>query len=140
MVNAENKHKYISKRGEIMHYTYEINSENQTIIVLTIGDLITKEVVAMGLEILSKAKELNYKVIFDHRFSKNRISIAEAYSWFSTHYDYIDYELRRIPTAYIANPEDWYFYTFFECTCHNKGIPLKAFQDENAISEWFRGI
>jgi hypothetical protein len=94
----------------------------------------------MGLEILLKAKELNFKVIFDHRFSKNRISIAEAYSWFSNHYDHIDIELRRIPTAYISNKEDWDFYSFFECTCYNKGIPIKVFREQNADSEWINGL
>jgi len=123
-----------------MKYTYEINTVNQTIKVCTIGELITKEVAAMGLEILLKAKELKYRVIFDHRFSKNRISIVEAYYWFSTHYDHIDNELRYIPTAYIANKEDWDFYSFFECTCNNKGIVLKVFQDENAVSEWFDSL
>lgn len=121
-----------------MKYTYEINSENHTIIVNTSGDLISKEVVAMGLEILSQAKKLNFKVIFDHRMSKNRVSIAEAYSWYFDHYDCIDKELRCIPIAYIANNEDLNFYTFFECTCNNKGIPIKVFQDENAVSEWLK--
>jgi hypothetical protein len=121
-----------------MTYTYEINSENHTIIVKTLGDLISKDVAAMGLEILSKAKKLNFKVIFDHRMSKNRVSITEAYSWYFNHYDCIDIELRRIPTAYIANDKDWDFYTFFECTCINKGIPIKVFRDENAVSEWLK--
>ena len=125
---------------KIMQYTYEINSENHTIYVTTKGDLITKEVVAMGLEILFEAKKNNYKVIFDHRFSKNRISIGEAYNWFSSHYDSNDIELRRIPTAYIANKEDWDFYSFFELACSNKCIPIKVFQDENTASEWLKGL
>jgi len=123
-----------------MNYTYEINSEKQTINVVTIGDLITKEVVAMGLEIMFKAKMLKYKIIFDHRNSKNRISIGEAYSWYSTHYDNIDNNLRYIPTAYIANIEDWDFYYFFEMTCNNKGIRLKTFQEENAAMKWLESI
>lgn len=123
-----------------MEYSYKINSENQTINVKTTGDLTTKETAAMGLEILTKAKELNYKVIFDNRLSKNKISISEAYSWFSTHYDIIDYELKHIPTAYIANNEDLDFYSFFECTSCNKGIPIKVFKDENTISEWLNSL
>lgn len=121
-----------------MTYTYEINSKNHTITVKTLGELISNEVVAMGLEILSKAKKLGFRVIFDHRMSKNRVSIAEAYSWYSAHYDCIDIEFRRISIAYIANNEDWDFFTFFECTCNNKGIPIKVFQNENAVSEWFK--
>lgn len=123
-----------------MIYTYETNSENQSIFVITKGDLIAKEVAAMGLEILLKAKELKYKVIFDYRNSKNRISIVEAYNWFSTYYDLIDNELKFIPTAYIANKEDWNFYSFFECTSNNKGIPVKVFQEENAVLEWLNGF
>ena len=129
-----------SKRKKIMKYTYEINSDNQTIVVLTIGNLIKHEVVEMGIEILLKAKELKYRVIFDHRLSKNRISFSEAYNWYLVNYDIIDYELKRIPTAYIINIEDWDFYSFFECTCYNKGIPVKVFKDENAVSEWLKGF
>lgn len=119
-----------------MKYTYEINSENQTIIVTTIGDLITKEVIAMGLQIMMKAKEMKCKIVYDHRLSKNRISIAEAYNWFSTYYDNIDCEFRKIPTAYLVNKDDWEFYSFFECTSNNKGIPIKAFQVVNDCLKW----
>lgn len=121
-----------------MTYSYEINSENHAIIVNTIGELNTKEMVAMGLEILSKAKNIGFKVIFDHRMSKNRVSISDAYSWYYDHYDCVDIELRKIPIAYIANNEDWEFYTFFECTCNNKGIPIKVFKNDNTVSEWLK--
>lgn len=123
-----------------MKYTYEINSKNQTIDVITTGDIITEEAVAMGLKIKLKAKELKYKIVFDNRLSKNRISIGEAYYWFSAHFDNIDSELRCIPTAYIANKEDWDFYSFFECTCYNKGIPIRAFQEENAAMKWLESL
>jgi len=123
-----------------MKHTYEINSENQTIIVTTIGDLITKEVVAMGLKIMLKAKELKCKIVYDHRLSKNRISIGKAYNWFSIHYDNIDCEFRRIPTAYIVSIDDWEFYSFFECTSNNKGIPIKAFQEEYDCLKWFENL
>ncbi len=123
-----------------MKYTYEINSKNQTIDVITTGEIITEEAVAMGLKIMLKAKELKYKMVFDNRLSKNRISIGEAYCWFSTHFDNIDTELRYIPTAYIANNEDWDFYSFLECTCYNKGIPIRAFQEENAAMKWLESL
>ncbi len=123
-----------------MRYTYDLNSEKQTIVVQTRGDLFKNEVIAMGLEILLKAKELKYKVFFDHRLSKNKISITDAYFWFSDNYDYIDTNLKLIPTAYIANQEDWEFFSFFECTSHNKGIPVKAFKEESAAWEWFNNI
>jgi len=123
-----------------MNYTFEINSENKTIHVITIGDLITKEVAAMGLDILMKAKMLKYNILYDHRQSKNRISITEAYYWYSTHYDNIDNKFRCIPTAYITNIEDWDFYSFFECTCKNKGIPLRVFQEESAAVKWLESL
>jgi hypothetical protein len=123
-----------------MEYSFKINQENKSIVVVTTGDLDTKKAAAIGLKIRIKAKEMKYKIIFDHRLSKNRISIAEAYYWFSTHYDNIDCELRCIPTAYIANKENWCFYSFFECTCMNKGIPIKAFQDEKAALEWIESL
>jgi hypothetical protein len=123
-----------------MEYTYEINSRYQTISVITIGDLITEKAVKMGLEVLSIAKKLKFKIVFDNRLSKNKISVGEAYNWFSRHFDNIDSEFRYIPTAYIANKEDWDFYSFFECTCNNKGIPIKAFRDENAAMKWIESL
>ena len=119
-----------------MKYTYKINSENKTIVVITKGDLETKEVAAMGLIIRLKANELKYKIIFDCRLSKNRISITEAYYWFSTHYDSINSKLSYIPSAYLANKKDWDFYSFFETTSNNKGIPIKMFLDEKSALEW----
>ena len=62
--------------------------------------------------------------------------MAEAYFWFSDLYDKVDWELRKIPLAYLVNKEDWEFYLFFECTSVNKGFPIKVFQEENAVSKW----
>ena len=123
-----------------MEFAYKIDLKNQLISVLTMGDLTTEETVAMGLKVMLKAKELKYKILFDNRLSRNRITITEAYTWFSTNFDKIDHELRHIPTAYISNKIDWGFYSFFECTCNNKGIPIKAFQEENAAMKWLQGL
>jgi len=123
-----------------MQYEYIINNENKTINVLTIGNLEAGELAAMGLEIMMKAKELKYKIIFDFRLSKNKVSIGEAYFWFSMHYDKIDIEFRHIPTVYIVNKDDWDFYSFFECTCINRGIPIKVFLDENGVLKWLERI
>jgi hypothetical protein len=123
-----------------MKYTYEINPEDQTINVILIGSLETKELAALGLKIMLKAKELKYKIIFDCRQSRNKISITEAYYWYITHYDHIDIELRHISIAYIANEEDWDFYSFFECTCMNKGIPVKTFKEENNVQKWLERL
>lgn len=123
-----------------MKYTYEINSEKQTIEVTTIGDLTTTKVIAMGLEVLMKAKKLKYKIVFDHRQSKNRISIGAAYNWYSTNYDNIDKEFRYIPVAYIANKEDWGFYSFFELTSKNNGIRIRAFLEETTAMRWLESL
>jgi hypothetical protein len=119
-----------------MKHTYIINPENQTINVEIIGSLETNELAALGLTILLKAKEINFKIVYDCRKSRTKISIAEAYYWYNTHYDHIDIELRLIPTAYIANKEDWDFYSFFECTCSNKGIPIKVFKEKADVLNW----
>ena len=50
-----------------MKYTYEINSDTKTINVTTIGDLRTTDMATMELEIRMKAKEMKYKIIYDHR-------------------------------------------------------------------------
>jgi len=123
-----------------MTYTYEIDDANKTITVVTEGDLLSKEAAEMGLTILLKAKELKYRIIFDYRLSKNRISIAEAYYWFSNHYDSVDSELRLIPSVYIPNKDDFEFFNFFELTCNNRGIPIKVFLDEEAASKWLKNI
>jgi hypothetical protein len=123
-----------------MKHTYEINPESQTINVVIIGSLETKELADLGLKIMLKAKELKYKIIFDCRMSRNKITIVEAYYWYTTHYDHIDIELRHIPIAYIVNKEDWDFYSFFECTCRNKGITVKAFMDENIVQKWLERL
>jgi len=123
-----------------MEYNYEINSESKTIYVITTGDLRVKETAEMGLDILMKAKELRYKIVFDNRLSRNKISIGDAYFWFSAHYDTIDKELKKIPTAYLVNENDWEFYFFFQCTNTNKGIPIKVFLEENAVLNWIKGV
>lgn len=123
-----------------MKYTYEINPEGRTINVVLIGSLETKKLADLGLEIMLKAKELKYKIIFDCRMSRNKITIAEAYYWYATHYDHIDIELRNIPLAYIVNQEDWDFYSFFECTCMNKGIQLKVFKKKADVLNWIESL
>ena len=119
-----------------MEFTFEIINDNKMIIVVTTGDLETKEVADMDLKIRLIAKELKYKILFDCRLSKNKISITEAYYWFSTYYDQIYTELKNIPTAYFANKEDWEFYSFFETTSCNRSIPIRAFLNENDVLNW----
>lgn len=123
-----------------MNYTVEINSENKIIRVITYGDLIMESVASMGLEILMKAKKMRYNILYDHRLSKNKISIVDAYYLYSNHYNTVDSHFKLIPIAYIANNEDWAFYSFFECTCNNNGIPIKVFQEESAAMKWVKSL
>lgn len=125
---------------KVMEYACEIDSETKTIKVITKGELTTTETAAMALKVLIKAKELKYKIIFDYRLSINRISFADAYFWYSKHYDNVDVELRKVPTAYIVNEKDWQFFSFFECTNNNKLIPIKIFRNENTIFDWFNSL
>jgi hypothetical protein len=119
-----------------MEFTFEIITYNKTIKVITTGDLETTEVAKMDLKIRLIAKELKYKILYDCRLSKNKISITEAYYWFSTYYDKKYPELKSLRTAYLVNKEDWEYYSFFETTSYNRGIPIEAFLDENDVLKW----
>ena len=119
-----------------MTYSSEIIHNSKLILVRTEGDLITNELSVMCLMMRVQARDLNYKLIFDYRLSKNYISITEAYSWFSLHYDSVDMKLRRINTAVISNKYDKEFFSFLETTCYNKGIPLKMFLEEENAKDW----
>ena len=119
-----------------MNYSFEKNDDTNTITVRTTGHLKTKELAAMGVLIRLQAMDLKYKLIFDHRLSKNFISITEAYYWFSNHYDGIDLKLRQIPAAIITNNEDNEFFQFLETTCSNQGIPIKVFLEEELAIDW----
>ena len=99
-----------------MHYTYQINHDYKMINVVTIGDLITKELASMELKITKIAKQLKYKIIYDYRLSKNKISMAEAYFWFNNLYDKVDWESRKIPLAYLSNKNNIMSYLFGNIT------------------------
>jgi hypothetical protein len=82
------------------------------------------------------AMDLKYKIIFDYRLSKNKISITDAYYWVSTHFDIVDTKLKMIKSAYLVNKVDWEFYLFFETTSSNHGMQIKVFQDEDTLLSW----
>ena len=119
-----------------MNYSTELNENNKTITVRTTGHLKTKEIAAMGVLIRLQARDLKYKLIFDYSLSKNFITITEAYNWFSDYYDTVDLKLREIPTAIIANKEDYEFFDFYETTCNNRGIPIKIFSEDKSAMVW----
>lgn len=119
-----------------MEYTYEILSDCKIIKVKVIGDLVAKETAALGKIIRLKAKEMNYKILFNLTEAHNKISIFEAYFWFADHYDNIDTKLRYIPTAYLTNEKDKSFFKFFETTCLNKSIRVKMFMEKEEAFKW----
>jgi hypothetical protein len=121
-----------------MEYTYDIIENYKVIFVKVSGILNVQEVALMGKTIRLKAKELNYKILFDFTHTKNKISTAEAYFWFTNHYDKIDMKLRYIPTAHISNEEDKSFFYFFETTCYNKCIKVKMFMEKEKALEWLK--
>ena len=119
-----------------MNYTHRINHINKIITVRTTGDLTTNELAAMGILMRLKARNLNYKILFDYSLSKNYISITEAYYWFSDHYDPIDKTLRYVTAAIVYNLKDESFFNFLETTCSNAGIKIKVFIDKKIALEW----
>jgi hypothetical protein len=119
-----------------MNYTYIISPDIEIITVIAIGNLEPNEVAELELKIRQMAKDLKYKIIFDYRLSKNKISITEAYYWVTTHFDKVDIKLKQIKSAYLVNKADWDFYSFFECTTNNHGLPIKAFQEDAEILNW----
>lgn len=121
-----------------MEYIYEIISSSKIIEVKVSGDLVVKETVLMGKTIRIKAKELNYKILFDFTQTRNKIPIAEAYFWFTDYYDKIDIKLRYIPTVHLSNEEDKPFFCFFETTCYNKCIKVKMFTEKGEALEWLK--
>lgn len=119
-----------------MNYSYQKNENTRIITVRTTGHLKTKELSEMGVLIRLQAIDMKYKIIFDHRLSKNLITITEAYYWFSDYYDVVNIKLRQIRSAIITNKEDNEFFQFLETTCSNQGIPIKVFLEEEPAIDW----
>jgi len=123
-----------------MRYSYVLNHGIKIIIVKVIGDLHTNDVAKMDKEIRIKAKELNYKIIFDFRETKNYISISDAYNWFSNNYKNSFFNLCFIPVVKISNEKDKSFFQFFETTMINRGVNVKMCADEISAYHWLENI
>ena len=119
-----------------MNYTYTIVPKSKTITLITKGELNPNEVAELELKIRLIANDLKYKIIFDFRLSKIKISVSEAFYWMSNHFDNVETKFKQMKSAYLVNKEDWEFYTFFEYTNTNNGFPIKAFREEALISSW----
>ena len=121
-----------------MKYIYDIINSSKIVEVRVSGDLDIRGAALMGRTIRIKAKELNYKILFDFTQTRNKIPIAEAYFWFADYYDEVDIKLRHIPTAHLSNEEDKPFFSFFETTCYNKCIKVKMFTKKEKAFEWLK--
>ena len=90
----------------------------------------------MDRSIRTKAKELNFSILFDFRQSKNRITMGDAYFWFTDFYEDNEKLLISIPTANLSSTEDEPFFKFFETTTNNNGIPIKMSLEEEPAIVW----
>ncbi|MEI7502906.1 MAG: hypothetical protein WCJ61_06445 [Paludibacter sp.] len=121
-----------------MEYNFTINTDKKIITVQTSGELIKNEVAKMDKRIRTKAKELNCSILFDFRQSKNRITMADAFFWFTELYENDENPLISIPTVHLSSAEDEQFFRFFEITTNNNGIPIKMFTDNMHAIEWLK--
>ena len=119
-----------------MKYTYEIYPDIKIISVRLFGELYTKEVALMDKEIRSRAKELNFKIVFDFRDTKNHMSYVDAYYWFHEVHNTDLFNLKDIYVAKITNKDDEPFFRFFGLTSNNKGSRIEICEDEISALQW----
>jgi len=119
-----------------MKYTYEIYPDIKILSVRLFGELYTKEVALMDKEIRLKAKELNCKIVYDFRDTKNHMNIVDAYYWFDAVSNTDLFNLKDICVAKITNKADEPFFHFFELTSNNKGSRIKICEDEISAFRW----
>ncbi len=119
-----------------MEYTEKIDDDKKIIFVKTQGRINTKVLGPLAGKTRSKAKELNYLLLFDFSKSINYISIVDAYNWPADHYDTIDKSLKFIPFAHIVNDESEGVFSFVETTWTKRGATGKVFKDEKLALEW----
>ena len=119
-----------------MEYNFTINTDTKIITVQTTGELIKNEVAKMDKRIRTKAKEFNCSILFDFRKSKNQITMADAFFWFTELYEDNEKSLISIPTVHLSSAEDEQFFRFFETTTNNNGIPIKMFLEDEPAMRW----
>jgi hypothetical protein len=119
-----------------MTYTCENYIDIKILIVRFFGDLYSKEITLIDIEIRLKAQVLDYKIAYDFRETINFMSITDAYYWFVTDHHNILSDLKHIPVAQITNERDDYFFNFFEITSNNKGAKIKICKDEVSALQW----
>lgn len=120
-----------------MEYSYVINDVNRLVSITVIGELYANDFAKLHIEVCSLALKRNYKLIFDFTNTNIRISIGEAYFWFSDHLDRVNMSFRRIPIAFITNELDKMFFSFVEVAWTNRGIRIKIFKEVKSALEWF---
>ena len=116
-----------------MNYSYEINVQKKTIFVKLTGNITTKELAFLDKEIRTKAKMLNYKVLFDFRDSIQSLPVSETDLWLDSNYYKSFNDLMTIPVAFILNDN---FSNFLNITSIPQNFPFKVFNDDISASQW----
>ena len=119
-----------------MDCTYRIDTINKIILVTVVGELNATDFHKLGLDIYRIALKRNSKVVFDFAGANIKISVGEAYFWFSEHLDNVNVQFRNVPTAHIASDKNWSFLHFVETTWTNRGVNIKLFKEEEPAIKW----
>lgn len=121
-----------------MEYEFEYDDNRKIIFIRINGELLIEESSKMGLEARLKAKEINFRLIFDFKKTTFIRSIVQAHCWPDDHYIGIDPTIKHIKTAYVVNDRDMEFWSFVETSFMNKGFNIKIFQEEKDAIEWIK--
>ena len=119
-----------------MEVVYEYDDDRKIIIIRVSGEMTIETIAPVSNENRLKAKEMNYKLLYDFRRSSYKKAIVGAYKFFEENFDETEIDVNYIPTANIINEEDVEFFKFIETTLTNRGARLKYFTDEEKGIEW----
>lgn len=119
-----------------MEYIIETNRSKNLVTIRVSGDLTKTELAPLGVKVRLRAKKEHSRLLFDFRRAKNNLEIIDAHNWIADHYDVIDKQLKLIPTAHLANPDDIDFFKFVETSWSNRGVKIRLFNDERVAVEW----
>jgi hypothetical protein len=119
-----------------MEYTTQINEPRKFLFIRISGILDIEALSAMGIAMRLKAKELNYKLLFDFRKIRPIVSVINKYNWIEDNYDHVDPLLKYIPTAHLAKEEDMKSFRMLETFWMNKGAEVKLFSEEDDAIKW----
>ena len=123
-----------------MEVQYEYDDKQKIIFIRVSGEMTMESIASISNEIRLKAKEMNYKLLYDFRKSTYKKAIIDAYKFFEENFDEKEIEVNYIPTANIVNVEDQDFFQFVETTLTNRGARLKYFTDEKKGIDWLLSL